>query len=140
VAFVDEFLSQRDIVDYLLASDIYVTPYLDPNQITSGTLAYALGAGKAVISTPYLYAQEVLAGGRGLLVDFRSDHGLAEAALSILDDHTLKQRLEHDAYEYGRRMAWPYVGAQVMELLRKVASEGVTSAPGVSVALAGSSD
>lgn len=140
VAFVDEFLSQRDIVDYLLASDIYVTPYLDPNQITSGTLAYALGAGKAVISTPYLYAEEVLADGRGLLVDFRSDRGLAEAALSILDDPALKQRLEHEAYEYGRRMAWPHVGAQVMELLREVASEGMTLAPDTSGALAGSSE
>lgn len=124
VAFVDEFLSQRDIVDYLLASDIYVTPYLDPNQITSGTLAYALGAGKAVISTPYLYAEEVLADGRGLLVDFRSAAGLADATVRILDDPALKGKLERDAYEYGRRMAWPFVGAQVMALLRDVAFEG----------------
>ena len=136
VAFVDEFLSQRDIVDYLLASDIYVTPYLDPNQITSGTLAYALGAGKAIVSTPYLYAEEVLAEGRGLLVDFRSERGLADAVLRILDDHELKRQLERDAYEYGRRMAWPFVGEQVMELLREVASEeraaarrGIASAP-----------
>jgi glycosyltransferase involved in cell wall biosynthesis len=123
VAFVDEFLSQRDIVDYLLASDIYVTPYLDPSQITSGTLAYALGAGKAIVSTPYLYAQEVLADGRGLLVDFRSAPGLADAVVRILDDEELKCQLEHDAYEYGRRMAWPFVGEQVMALLREVAFE-----------------
>lgn len=123
VAFVDEFLSQRDIVDYLLASDVYVTPYLDPNQITSGTLAYALGAGKAIISTPYLYAVEVLADGRGLVVDFRSERVLGDAVMRILDDPELKGRLEHDAYEYGRRMAWPYVGAQTMELLREVVSE-----------------
>jgi glycosyltransferase involved in cell wall biosynthesis len=123
VAFVDEFLSQRDIVDYLLASDIYVTPYLDPNQITSGTLAYALGAGKAIVSTPYLYAVEVLADGRGLVVDFRSERLLGDAVMRILDDPELKRRLEHDAYEYGRRMAWPYVGAQTMELLREVVSE-----------------
>ena len=123
VAFVDEYLSQRDIVDYLLASDIYVTPYLDPNQITSGTLAYALGAGKAIVSTPYLYADEVLADGRGLLVDFRSERGLAAGVLRILDDPELKQQLERDAYEYGRRMAWPRVGEQVMELFREVAAE-----------------
>ncbi len=138
VAFVDEFLSQRDIVDYLLASDIYVTPYLDPNQITSGTLAYALGAGKAIISTPYLYAQEVLADGRGLLVDFRSDSRLAAAVLRILDDQELKRQLEHDAYEYGRRMAWPFVGEQVMALLREVAFEGRDEAgQGIASGLAG---
>ncbi len=122
VAFVDEYLSQRDIVDYLLASDIYVTPYLDPNQITSGTLAYALGAGKAIVSTPYLYADEVLADGRGILVDFRSERGLADGVLRILDDHELKDQLERDAYEYGRLMAWPRIGEQVIDLLRKVAS------------------
>ncbi len=120
VAFVDEYLSQREIVDYLLASDIYVTPYLDPNQITSGTLAYALGAGKAIVSTPYLYAAEVLADGRGLLADFRSERGLAEGVLRILGDDELKHRLERDAYEYGRRMAWPYIGQKVMDFFREV--------------------
>ncbi|MBI5289802.1 MAG: glycosyltransferase family 4 protein [Chloroflexi bacterium] len=123
VAFVDEYLSQRDIVDYLLASDIYITPYLDPNQITSGTLAYALGAGKAIVSTPYLYADEVLADGRGLLVDFRSERGLGESVLRILDDPEMKRQLERKAYDYGRRMAWPYVGRQVMEFFRAVVAE-----------------
>jgi len=128
VAFVDEYLSQRDIVDYLLASDIYVTPYLDPNQITSGTLAYALGAGKAIVSTPYLYADEMLANGRGLLVDFRSERGLAEGVLRILDDPELKHQLEYKAYDYGRRMAWPYVGRQVMEFLREVVANQADAA------------
>ncbi|MEK6620269.1 MAG: glycosyltransferase, partial [Chloroflexota bacterium] len=71
VKFVNEYLTQHKIVDYLLATDVYITPYLDPNQITSGTLAYALGAGKAIVSTPYLHAQEALAGDRGVLVPFR---------------------------------------------------------------------
>src|SRR5205814_5590314 len=90
VAFVDEYLTQRQIVEYLLASDVYVTPYLDPTQITSGTLAYALGAGKAIISTPYLHAVEALADERGLLVGFRNEQQLAEATLRILDDPFLK--------------------------------------------------
>lgn len=124
VAFVDEYLSQRDIIDYLLASDVYVTPYLDPNQITSGTLAYALGAGKAIISTPYPHAVEALADDRGLLVDFRSERGLAEAVLRILDGPELKDRLERNAYEYGRLMAWPQIGEQVMRLYRSVAANG----------------
>jgi glycosyltransferase involved in cell wall biosynthesis len=148
VAFVDEYLSQRDIVDYLLASDIYVTPYLDPNQITSGTLAYALGAGKAIISTPYLYADEVLAEGRGLLVDFRSERGLADAALRILDNPALKHQMERDAYAYGRRMAWPYIGEHVMDLFREIlkvksvtARSAVASSPAgaLRVALRGTS-
>ncbi len=129
VAFVDEYLSQQDIVDYLLACDIYVTPYLDPNQITSGTLAYALGAGKAIVSTPYLYANEVLAEGRGLFADFRSADGLADEVLRILYDRELKNQLELDAYAYGRDMAWPRIGEQVIKLFREVVSDsrGATS-------------
>jgi len=121
VAFVDDYLSQPQIVDYLLASDVYVTPYLDPLQITSGTLAYALGAGKAIISTPYLHAAEVLAGQRGLLVDFRSADGLAELCLRILDNPDLKRRLEHNAYAYGRETAWPRIGERMLALLRDAA-------------------
>ena len=79
VAFVNQYLPQKDLIEFLLASDIYVTPYLDPNQITSGTLSYALGAGKAVVSTPYLHAKEALADDRGILVDFRSPERLADA-------------------------------------------------------------
>lgn len=122
VAFVDEYLSQGEIVDYLLASDVYVTPYLDPNQITSGTLSYALGAGKAIISTPYPHAVEALADERGILVDFRSERGLAEAVLGILDDPELKERLERNAYESGRLMAWPLIGESVMRLYRSMAA------------------
>ena len=122
VAFVDEYLTQRQIVDYLLASDVYVTPYLDPNQITSGTLAYALGAGKAIVSTPYLHAAEVLDEGRGILVDFRSEEQLARAVVRILDDPEFKQQLERDAYAYGHEMAWPNVGRRMLRLFRALAA------------------
>src|SRR2546430_1830135 len=107
VRFVNQYLTQREIVDYLLATDVYVTPYLDLNQITSGTLAYALGAGKAIVSTRYLHAAEALADGRGLLVDVRDADGLTRAVLAILDDPTLKGELERRAYDYGKEMAWP---------------------------------
>jgi glycosyltransferase involved in cell wall biosynthesis len=123
VAFVDDYLSQPEIVDYLLASDVYVTPYLDPLQITSGTLAYALGAGKAIISTPYPHAAEVLAGERGLLVDFRSADGLAELCLRILDNPDLKRRLEHNAYAYGRETAWPRIGERMLAVLSEAARQ-----------------
>ena len=122
VAFVDEYLTQRQIVDYLLASDVYITPYLDPNQITSGTLAYALGAGKAIVSTSYAHAAEALAGERGLLVDFRSEAQLADATLRILGDSVLKEKLERNAYAYGREAAWPRVGQRMLAVLRSAAA------------------
>lgn len=124
VAFVDEYLSQHEIVEYLLASDVYVTPYLDPNQITSGTLAYALGAGKAIVSTAYLHATEALAEDRGLLVGFRDEGALAGAVLRILDDPALKRQLEQNAFAYGRQMAWPMVAERALRLYRAAAEPG----------------
>ncbi|HEV8536583.1 MAG TPA: glycosyltransferase family 4 protein [Candidatus Limnocylindria bacterium] len=120
--FVNEYLTQAEIVEYLLASDVYVTPYLDPGQITSGTLAYALGAGKAIVSTPYLHASEVLADDRGVLVPFRDAAAIAAAVGGILEEPLRKQRLEERAYAYGRRTTWPAIGAQVLALMRQVAA------------------
>ncbi|HEV8229584.1 MAG TPA: glycosyltransferase family 4 protein [Candidatus Limnocylindria bacterium] len=120
VKFVNEYLTQRQVVDYLLATDVYVTPYLDPNQITSGTLAYALGAGKAIVSTPYLHAEEVLSEGRGVLVPFRDSAAIGSAATRILGDPALKRQLEARAYEYGKEMAWPAIGRRVLALMREV--------------------
>jgi glycosyltransferase involved in cell wall biosynthesis len=120
VKFVNEYLTQRQVVEYLLASDVYVTPYLDPNQITSGTLAYALGAGKAIVSTPYLHAREVLSEGRGVLVPFRDAPAIAEAVKGILADPEAKKHLEARAYEYGKEMAWPAIGRRVLALMRDV--------------------
>jgi len=120
VKFVNEYLTQRQVVDYLLATDVYVTPYLDPNQITSGTLAYALGAGKAIVSTPYLHAQEVLENGRGMLVPFRDSNAIQTAVLRILDDPAYKAELERRAYDYGKEMAWPAIGKRVLTLMRDV--------------------
>ncbi|MEP7004096.1 MAG: glycosyltransferase family 4 protein [Chloroflexota bacterium] len=129
VAFVNEYLTQRAIVDYLLATDVYVTPYLDPNQITSGTLAYALGAGKAIVSTPYLHAVEAMADGRGILVPFRDSVAIAGAVRRILGDPQLKQSLEARAYAYGRETAWPAVGRRVLELMQHMVDP--TAHPGL---------
>jgi glycosyltransferase involved in cell wall biosynthesis len=120
VKFVNQYLTQREVVDYLLATDVYVTPYLDPNQITSGTLAYALGAGKAIVSTPYLHAQEVLDRGRGILVPFRDAAAVATAVNSVLGDPERKRDLELRAYEYGKQMAWPAIGRRVLAMMRDV--------------------
>ena len=120
IGFVNEYPTQHDIVGYLLATDVYVTPYLDPNQITSGTLAYALGAGKAIVSTPYLHAIEALADDRGIIVPFRDAPAIADAVKRILGDPELKQRLERRAYAYGRETAWPAVGRRVLALTQHV--------------------
>ena len=121
VSFVDEYMAQRDIIELLLASDVYVTPYLDPKQITSGTLAYALGAGKAIVSTPYLHAKEALADGRGVLVGFRDAGALAEAVTGLLDNPDRKHQLERAAYEYANDMSWPRTGEHWLALMRLVA-------------------
>lgn len=120
VAFLNQYLQQTDIIELLLATDIYVTPYLDPNQITSGTLSYALGAGKAVISTPYLHAKEALADGRGVLVDFRDAEHIASSVNEILDDPELKARLEHEAYAYASEFTWPKTGTRFVEVMREL--------------------
>jgi glycosyltransferase involved in cell wall biosynthesis len=115
VAFVNQYLGQKEVIELLLASDIYVTPYLDPNQTTSGTLSYALGAGKAIISTPYLHAKEALIDERGVLVDFRSPDQLAAAITGLLDDPERKARLEHNAYAYASEFTWPKTGQRFVQ-------------------------
>ena len=129
VSFIDEYMAQRDIIELLLASDVYVTPYLDPRQITSGTLAYALGAGKAIVSTEYLHAREALAGGRGMLVPFRDSPALADAVNSLLEQPDRKQALETASYAYASDMSWPRTGEHWLALMRLVAfSSGARSA------------
>ena len=121
VRLVDKYLEFDELIGYLSASDIYLTPYLNPVQIVSGTLAYAIGCGKAVVSTPYLYARELLAHGRGFLVPFRDPAAIATTLVSLLDDPALRESTQRRAYKFGRRMTWPNVardyGALFTELL-----------------------
>lgn len=116
VRFVDAYQTKADIIRYLSAADIYLTPYLNPAQICSGTLAYAMAAGKAIISTPYLYAQFLLGGDRGCLVPFRDAGAIARVASDILGDRSLQLGLETRAREYGREMYWPVVGRRFVDL------------------------
>jgi glycosyltransferase involved in cell wall biosynthesis len=111
VKLVDKYLEFDELIDYLTASDIYLTPYLNPTQIVSGTLAYAIGCGKAVVSTPYLYAQELLAHGRGFTVPFRDSSAIATTLVALLDDAALREATQHRAYKFGRRMTWPHVSS-----------------------------
>src|SRR5260370_19753645 len=126
VSFIDQYMAQRDIIDLLLATDVYVTPYLDPRQITSGTLAYAMGAGKAIVSTEYLHAKEALGEGRGILTDFRNANQLAAAVNSILASGERKQTLEHMAYAYAREMTWPKLGRRCDQLISGPAAAATT--------------
>src|SRR5487761_1029672 len=126
VSFIDQYMAQRDIIDILLATDVYVTPYLDPRQITSGTLAYAMGAGKAIVSTEYLHAKEALGEGRGILIGFRNVDELASAVNSILANGERKQTLEHMAYAYAREMTWPKLGRRWVELMSRAAAADTT--------------
>jgi len=120
VRFNNRYLSLEELINYLCATDVYITPYINKDQIVSGTLAYALGCGKAIVSTPYLYAEEVLSGGRGLLVDFRNPDQLADVVTRILDDPVLREQMETRAYKYGRRAAWFNVAIDYLDLFHKL--------------------
>jgi len=122
VLFIGRFVEQNELSEFLKAADIYVTPYLNREQITSGTLAYALGAGKPIIATRYWYAEELLAHGRGVLVDFRDAEGLAQAILRLLDNPNELRAIRAQAYEYSRRMVWPEVARQYIDIFRDAMS------------------
>lgn len=124
VQLVDKYLDFDELVSYLAATDIYLTPYLNPTQIVSGTLAYAVGCGKAIVSTPYLYAQEVLAHNRGFLCEFRDSASIARQLTMLLDDPALRRATERRAYRFGRQMTWPHVAREYGALFAELAPPG----------------
>src|SRR6266403_3449913 len=115
VIFYNRFVTLEELTDFIGAADIYITPYLNEAQITSGTLAYAFGAGKAVISTPYLYAQELLAQERGILVPFRDSKAIAEGVTRLLANPAMMAGMRKRAWKLGREMIWPVVAGLYME-------------------------
>jgi glycosyltransferase involved in cell wall biosynthesis len=115
VIFYNRFVSGDDLKEFIGATDIYLTPYLNAEQVTSGTLAYVFGAGKAVVSTPYWHAQELLSGGRGVLVPFRDSQAIAEGVCELLDDPKRMEKIRSDAHKMGRSMVWPAVARCYLE-------------------------
>ena len=107
VRWVDAFVETESLLDYLEAADIYATPYLNPAQITSGTLSYAVGLGKPIVATPYVHARELLAEGHGRLVDFGDSKGFADAIIELLADPDGTTILRKRTYALGRTMIWP---------------------------------
>ncbi len=133
VLFHNRYVSIEDLREYLQAADIYITPYREKEQITSGTLVYALAAGKAIISTPYWHAQELLVNGRGRLVEFSEPNGFVDALKELLGNDKKRETMRKAAYDFGRSMVWPRVGEQygaVFDQARKAYAE----APGGRVA------
>ncbi|HET9220725.1 MAG TPA: glycosyltransferase family 4 protein [Terriglobia bacterium] len=123
IIFHDRFVSQAELTRFLSAADIYITPYLKIEQITSGTLAYAVGAGKAVISTPYWYASELLADGRGLLVPWRDAKSIGREVSGLLSDDEKRRELGARAEKHGRNMAWPIVAASYLDSFNRARVE-----------------
>ena len=123
IIFHDRFVSLGELTEFLSAADIYVTPYLKPEQITSGTLAYAVGSGKAVISTPYRYARELLADGRGILVPWRDPHAIAAEVIGLLGDDEKLLTMRKRAAAHGRDMIWPAVARRYVESFARARAE-----------------
>ncbi len=127
VIFYNRFVSLDDLKEFIGATDIYLTPYLNEKQVTSGTLAYVFGAGKAVVSTPYWHAQELLADGRGVLVPFSNSIAITEGVCGLLDDPARMKKIMHEAYAMGREMIWNAVAQRYLESFQRARAERKTT-------------
>src|SRR5712664_713832 len=124
VIFYNQFVDLENLKEFIGAADLYITPYLNEAQITSGTLAYTFGAGKAVISTPYLHAAELLAEDRGVLVPFGDAPAIAREVIGLLRDDTRRQAIRKNAYKRGREMIWSNVARLYMRSFESSRIEG----------------
>ncbi|MFH0757544.1 MAG: glycosyltransferase family 4 protein [Bacteroidota bacterium] len=128
VLFLNQFIDVQDLFKYLAATDIYITPYLNESQITSGTLSYAVGIGAAVLSTPYWHAVELLANGRGRLFDFNNSNQLSSTINELLDHPAELHNLKQKALEYGRNFTWPKTGEKYVRLFQSILETGYVPA------------
>jgi glycosyltransferase involved in cell wall biosynthesis len=123
VVFYNQFVRLDQLVEFIGTADIYITPYLNAEQIVSGTLAYSVGAGKAVVSTPYWHAEELLADGRGALVPFRDPQAIARTVIELLNNDAERHAMRKRAYMLGREMIWPEVARHYLDLFQQVREE-----------------
>ncbi len=123
VRFVNRYLTKEEIIRYLSLSDIYMTPYLGREQAVSGTLAYAVGYGRVIVSTPYPYATEMLAEGQGLLAKFHSSASLAKCILQVIRHPEMQAQMEKKTAELGKSMMWDRVAENYLDLFETVISE-----------------
>ncbi len=139
VRFVDHYMHDEEVVDYLQATDVYLSPSLDPNQIVSGTLSYAMACGRVVVATASIYATELLADGRGITVPFQNSGSIASAVNSVLDDPQLRASIETTAYRFGRSMTWSRVSRRCERAFRgAMTRRAVASKAGGALELAAS--
>ena len=129
VLLLNEYIDENELFKYLSACDIYITPYLNEAQITSGTLTYAMGSGCAVVSTPYWHAAELLAKNKGRLFDFNDSDGLSEVLNNLLDKPDVLNKIQKRATAYGRLITWPKIGQKYAELVTQALSEPKLAAP-----------
>ena len=120
VYFDDRYISNEELFFYLTAVDIYITPYLNEAQITSGTLSYAIGAGAAVISTPYWHAEEILAEGRGRLFPFKDSAALGKILIELFRNPEKLELMREKAYQFGRKTTWPEIGSEYLGLISRL--------------------
>jgi len=127
VIFCNRFVELKELTEFIGAADLYITPYLDEAQSTSGTLAYAFGAGKAVISTPYWHAAELLNNQRGVLVPFADPRAIAREASGLLRDETRRNAMSDKAYKLGRAMVWSYTAELYMRSFERARRQGAAA-------------
>ncbi|MEM1109183.1 MAG: glycosyltransferase family 4 protein [Planctomycetota bacterium] len=125
ILWFNKFVELDELVEFLGSADVYVTPYENEAQITSGTLAYALGTGKATVATPYWYAQEMLADGRGKLVPFKDTQAMADAIIDLFDNEVGRHAIRKNAYQFTRDMRWSTIGGQYLDLFEEVREERI---------------
>ena len=119
VRFHNRFLTKRELIRYLQGTDIYITPYLSPNQASSGPLVYALGAGKAVVSTPYIHAKDVLSHGRGMFCEFKNPDSIADKVKKLVENDKLRRDMENKAYKYSRSFIWPKIAQKYADIFEQ---------------------